>query len=81
MGYLKKSHPIAKRRQRKKGAYHLRATNGVLPSQYILPVGYVLRDLLRVSRNLKETKKYLLKNDITVGGKKIKDIRYPIRRG
>ena len=74
MNYLKKTNPAAQRRQRKRGKYHLSATNGTLNKAYVLPIGYILRDLLKLSRNLKETKKYLKENEVVVGNKIIKSI-------
>ena len=78
MNYLKKTHPIAQRRQRKKGMYRLTCDNGGLPQEYSLPIGYILRDLLGHAKTLKETKKYLIANSILIGQKRCLSLRHSV---
>jgi small subunit ribosomal protein S4e len=58
--------------------YYLKVNNGKLNSQYTLPLGYILRNLLKIGETLKETKKELKSKKVLVNNKLVNDLRYPI---
>jgi ribosomal protein S4E len=77
--YYKKDNIRAIRRLRlKKAKYCLGVNNGKVPLIYNLPIGYILRDLLKVSKTLKGAKRYMRENVIVVGNTVVRDIKFPV---
>ena len=64
--------------KRKQGKWVISANPGPHSKKTSIPVGVLLRDLLGITRNLKETKKVLSEGKVLVDGKVRKTPKYPI---
>ncbi len=64
--------------KRKHGTWVVRAMPGPHSKKTSIPVAILLRDILKITRNLKETKRTMNEGKIIVDGKVRKDIHFPI---
>ena len=48
------------------------------PMEFCLPLNIILRDILKITRNTKETKKLLVNSEILVDNRRIRDYRYGV---
>jgi small subunit ribosomal protein S4e len=48
------------------------------PSEFCLPINIILRDILKITRTTKETKKLLVNSEILVDNRRVKDYRYGV---
>tara|TARA_Y100000310_G_scaffold167856_1_gene167803 strand:- start:12599 stop:13330 length:732 start_codon:yes stop_codon:yes gene_type:complete len=64
-----------KRRLRK---YVLRPYPGPHNLRFSMPLNVILRDLINISENTKETKKILFSKNVLVDGKRRKEVKFPV---
>ena len=66
------------RKERSIGNFFMKALPGAHPKKFCLPLGHVLRDLLKLVRSIKEAKFILQQNKVLVDGKVKHDHRLPL---
>lgn len=62
----------------KEGKWTIKSSPGPFNAKESVPLGFVLRDLVKLGRNLREIKIALLEGKVSVNGKTRKDYRYPV---
>ena len=67
-----------KRKERSAGKFFMKTRPGPHPKNFCLPLGHVLRDLLKITGNSKESKFVLNKLGVIVDGVPRKDLHFPI---
>ena len=63
---------------RKKCTWNVKAKPGPHKKRNSVAIGFVLRDLIGITKNLKETKRVLNAGSVLVDGKVVKDYRLPV---
>ncbi len=71
-------HLQIRRKDRSAGKYFYKANSGPHSKNFCLPLGHVLRDLLKITKNSKESKYIVNKNGIIIDGIPRKDLNFPI---
>lgn len=71
-------HLQIRRKDRSAGKYFFKTSAGPHPKNFCLPLGHVLRDLLKVTNNSKESKFIVNKNGVIIDGISRKDLNFPI---
>lgn len=62
---------------RKEAVWTIKPSPGPHPLEESIPLGIVVRDYLKLTDNMKETKRIISKGDILIDGKQRKDYKYP----
>ena len=71
-------HLQIRRKDRSAGKYFFKTTGGPHPKDFCLPLGHVLRDLLKITNNSKESKFIVNKKGVVIDGVPRKDLHFPI---
>ena len=66
------------RKNRKSGKFFMKARPGSHTKQFCLPLGHILRDILKITANLHESKFLINNGEILVDGRIRKDHRFAI---
>lgn len=66
------------RKHRSSGKYFMKPRPGPHPKDFCLPLGHILRDMLKIAINLREAKILINKGDVLVDGRIRKDHRFPV---
>jgi small subunit ribosomal protein S4e len=64
--------------KRKENKFTIKCNAGPHNSKQSIPLGFLIRDILKLATNKKETKKILNQGKIKVDGKERKDIKFPV---
>jgi small subunit ribosomal protein S4e len=70
--------PKALKVHRKEKAWLLKAAPGPHPADAAVSMGVVLRDYLGLVQNLREVRYLLQNNEVTVDGKRVKDVKFAL---
>ena len=71
-------HLQIRRKDRSAGKFFLKSRPGPHPKDFCLPLGHVLRDLLKIVNNSKESKFIVNKKGVMIDGVSRKDLHFPI---
>ncbi len=71
-------HLQIRRKDRSAGKFFFKTNAGPHSKDFCLPLGHVLRDLLKVTNNSKESKFIVNKNGVIIDGISRKDLNFPI---
>ncbi|QEE15354.1 30S ribosomal protein S4e [Promethearchaeum syntrophicum] len=71
-------HLQIRRKDRTAGKFFFKIKGGPHPKDFCLPLGHVLRDLLNITDNSKETKFIMNKKGVVIDGIPRKDLNFPI---
>ncbi len=66
------------RKERSAGSFFINARPGAHSKKFSLPLGHIVRDLLKLSKNTRETKFILNSDKVLIDGKPKRDHRLPI---
>ncbi|MFH1664017.1 MAG: 30S ribosomal protein S4e [archaeon] len=64
--------------ERKNNTFTIKTSSGPHNSKQSIPLGFLVRDLLKISENKKETRNVLNNGKIKVDGKPRKDLKFPV---
>jgi len=70
--------PITYRIPRKTGKWVVKSSPGPHPSEKSIPIAILLRDVLKIARNLREVKYILRRGYVKVDAKPIKSYKWPV---
>ncbi len=72
------AHLQISRKERSAGSFFINANPGSHPKSFCLPLGHVIRDILKLTENARETKFILNNNKVLVDGRIKSDFRLPV---